>query len=172
VSPHTVEIMAGGCRVTSHERQFDEGGMSTIPDHRPYAHHAYVSWTHQALWEFAEYIGPATVSFILAIAFNRHPQELLRIGLGLKKLAAQYSPERLEKGCERVIRINALSFSSVESILKRGLDRGMALSLVNCEWITAHHHLLITGPIGIGKTYLANAFVYQACRLGYTVFNE
>ncbi|QPM69440.1 ATP-binding protein [Atribacter laminatus] len=47
----------------------------------------------------------------------------------------------------------------------------MVLSLATCEWITAHHHLLITGPTGVGKSYLANAFGYQACRLGYSVVN-
>ena len=85
VSPHTIEILAGGSRVASHERRFDEGGMSTISTHRPHAHQAYVSWTPKALWEFAEYIGPATVSFLQVIAETRHPQELLRIGLGLEK---------------------------------------------------------------------------------------
>ena len=132
VSPYIIEILAGGCRVASHERQFDEGGMSTIPDHRPFAHQAYASWTHQTLWEFAEKTGPATVSFLQTIALSRHPQELLRIGLGLKKLAAQYSPERLEKGCERAIRINSFSYSSLESILKRGLE-SLPLSPEECH---------------------------------------
>ncbi|QPM69439.1 hypothetical protein RT761_02672 [Atribacter laminatus] len=45
VSPQTCEILAGGSRVASHERRFDEGGMSTISTHRPHAHQAYVSWT-------------------------------------------------------------------------------------------------------------------------------
>ena len=38
----------------------------------------------------------------------------------------------------------------------------------SCAWITDHHNLLITGPTGIGKSFLACAFVERACRRGFT----
>jgi len=84
--------------------------------------------------------------------------------------------EREGKKLETRLREAKLKMSAaiedLDFLNQRGLDRGMVLSLANCEWIKAHRHLLITGPTGIGKTYLANAFGYQACRLGYTVLNE
>lgn len=49
----------------------------------------------------------------------------------------------------------------------RGLDRQQVLSLGNCGFIQSRHNLLITGPTGIGKSYLACAFVERACRRGY-----
>ena len=42
------------------------------------------------------------------------------------------------------------------------------LTLGSCAWITDHHNLLITGPTGIGKSFLACAFVERACRRGFT----
>jgi len=48
----------------------------------------------------------------------------------------------------------------------RALDRQQVLSLGNCDWIQSRHNLLITGPTGIGKSYLACAFVERACRRG------
>ena len=42
------------------------------------------------------------------------------------------------------------------------------LSLGSCSWIQDRHNLLITGPTGIGKSYLACAFVERACRRGFT----
>jgi len=50
----------------------------------------------------------------------------------------------------------------------RGLDKSLILSLANCEWIKNHHNVIITGPTGIGKSYLAEAFAQKACREGMT----
>jgi DNA replication protein DnaC len=50
----------------------------------------------------------------------------------------------------------------------RGLDRQQVLSLGNCGWIGSRHNLVITGPTGIGKSYLACAFAERACRRGMT----
>jgi DNA replication protein DnaC len=51
----------------------------------------------------------------------------------------------------------------------RGLDKGLMLSLANCDWIRHHHNTIITGPTGAGKTYLACALGHKACREGFTV---
>jgi DNA replication protein DnaC len=50
----------------------------------------------------------------------------------------------------------------------RALDRQQVLSLGNCGWIQSRHNLVITGPTGIGKSYLACAFVERACRRGFS----
>ena len=49
----------------------------------------------------------------------------------------------------------------------RGLDRQQVLSLGNCGFIQNRHNLVISGPTGIGKSYLACAFAERACRRGY-----
>lgn len=51
----------------------------------------------------------------------------------------------------------------------RGLDRSEIASLIQCSWITQGHNLIITGPAGAGKTWLACAFGNQACRHGLSV---
>jgi DNA replication protein DnaC len=50
----------------------------------------------------------------------------------------------------------------------RGLDKSVIRSLASCQWIRSHHNVIITGPTGIGKTYLAEAFPNKACREGFT----
>ena len=52
---------------------------------------------------------------------------------------------------------------------RRGLDKELVLHLISCEWIGKHRNILITGPTGVGKTFLACALAQKACREGYTV---
>lgn len=61
----------------------------------------------------------------------------------------------------------AASLEDVDFKHPRALDRQQVLSLGNCGFIQSRHNLLITGPTGIGKSYLACAFVERACRRGY-----
>jgi hypothetical protein len=51
----------------------------------------------------------------------------------------------------------------------RGLDEALVRRLANCEWISKHQNILVTGAMGVGKTYLACAFADKACREGYSV---
>ena len=56
----------------------------------------------------------------------------------------------------------------VDFATPRGLAREVVLSLGTGGWIRDHHNVLITGPTGIGKSWLACAFVQSACRQGCT----
>jgi DNA replication protein DnaC len=56
----------------------------------------------------------------------------------------------------------------VDFATPRGLVREVVLGLGSGGWIRDHHNLLITGPTGIGKSWLASAFVQSACRHGFT----
>jgi DNA replication protein DnaC len=51
----------------------------------------------------------------------------------------------------------------------RGLDKAGIFSLAECSFIAEHHHIIVTGPTGAGKTYLASALANKACRLKRTV---
>jgi len=62
--------------------------------------------------------------------------------------------------------------ASVEDIdfrTSRGLDKRQMTSLMSCDWILKAQNLLLTGPTGVGKTWIACAFANQAARRGLPV---
>src|SRR5687767_4813164 len=61
----------------------------------------------------------------------------------------------------------AASLENVDFKHPRGLDRQVVLSLGNCGFVENRHNLVITGHTGLGKSYLACAFIERACRRGY-----
>lgn len=52
----------------------------------------------------------------------------------------------------------------------RGLDKSVILRLADCRWIQNAENVIITGPTGGGKTYLACALANKACRMGLSAF--
>ncbi len=62
--------------------------------------------------------------------------------------------------------------SAVEDIdfhSARGLDKSVMLSLADCKFIECHSNIILTGPTGVGKTYIACALAQRACRLKHSV---
>ncbi len=56
------------------------------------------------------------------------------------------------------------SVEDVDYRATRGLDRALFLKLASCDWVRARHNLLLTGPCGVGKSWLACALGQKACR--------
>jgi DNA replication protein DnaC len=54
----------------------------------------------------------------------------------------------------------------------RGLDRSAVMSLALGDWVTSGHSVLITGPTGAGKSWLACALAQYACRRGYSAIYQ
>ena len=63
----------------------------------------------------------------------------------------------------------AASLEDIDYRHPRGLKRAQIDQLRASQWVANHHNCLITGPTGSGKTYLACALAYQACRDGHRV---
>lgn len=51
----------------------------------------------------------------------------------------------------------------------RNLDKTIMTRLTDCSFIKRHENVLISGPTGVGKSFISSALGNQACHLGYKV---
>ncbi len=92
-----------------------------------------------------------------------------RFALVLEREQAARHDRRLTRLVQLARFRHAACVEDVNFRTKRGLDRGRFLQLAGGEWIRQHQTLLIVGPTGTGKTWLACALGQSACRQGHTV---
>ena len=123
LTAHTVEILHKGTRVASHLRSFVRGGHTTVLAHMPRHHREYVDWSPARLIRWAQQTGPATAQVVEQILASRtHPVQGYRAGLGVLRLGKHHGPTRLEAACVRALALGAISYQSIKSILKHGLE--------------------------------------------------
>jgi DNA replication protein DnaC len=92
-----------------------------------------------------------------------------RLGLLVDREMTARSDRRLTTRLRQAkLRLSA-SLEDIDYRHPRGLDKAVMARLATCQWVREHHNVLITGPTGIGKTWLSCALGHQACREGYTV---
>lgn len=70
---------------------------------------------------------------------------------------------------EAQLRQSHACIEGFESASKRGIDSSLVKKLATCAWMQEHLNVLITGPTGVGKTFLACALGHNACRKGFRV---
>lgn len=120
----TIECLYRNQRIASHIRNQSKGCHTTIREHMPPKHQKYAEWNPERFIRWAAKIGPQTKVLAKALLVQRaHPQQAYRSLLGILRLGKSYGDGRLEAACDRALQINALSYRSIESILKSGLDQ-------------------------------------------------
>jgi len=123
LTARVVECFHKGRRVASHVRSSERGRHTTAKEHMPKAHQAYLEWTPERIAQWTGAAGPATRELVERIIASRpHPQQGFRSAVGIMRLGKIYGPERLEAAAARALRFGALSYRSLASILKCGLD--------------------------------------------------
>jgi transposase len=119
-----VAIYHQGQRIASHPRSYRQGAHSTCQEHMPQAHQAMHNWSPERFLSWAGDIGAETREVVSCILQEkRHIEQSYRRILGLLSNAKKYGRERLNKACGRALLIGSPTRSSVESILKQGLDQ-------------------------------------------------
>ena len=92
-----------------------------------------------------------------------------RLGLMVDREAAERDTKRLATRLKfAALRQNAV-VEDVDMRTPRSIDRALFQKLVAGDWIERAEGLLITGPTGVGKSWIACALGHKACRDGKSV---
>jgi len=91
------------------------------------------------------------------------------LGLLVDREATSRENKRLARRLREARLRQAAVVEDVDFRAPRGLDRALFQKLASCAWVRDHHHLVVVGPTGIGKSWLACALGHKACREGFSV---
>ena len=147
-SDNTIAIYRQGKRIASHPRSYRQGAHSTCAEHMPRAHQAMQEWSPGRFLSWAGDIGAETREVVNhLLQEKRHQEQSYRRILALLSNAKKYGRDRLNKACARALLINSPTRSSVESILKQGLDNVPLETPCNAiqEELCLEHHENIRG---------------------------
>jgi len=120
LSAHTVEIFRRGALIATHARATRRYQRCTIEAHRPPAHQAYRLLGIDRLLERAERVGPATREILARqLKRKRHPGEVIREGLGILRLAEDFSAARLEQTAAAALELGLYGYSALNELIKQ-----------------------------------------------------
>ena len=148
VSDTIIEIFYNHNRIASHRRLFGRKGQySTVTEHMPADHQAYLEWNGDRFRKWAERIGNNTCKVVNAIlASQRVEQQSYRSCMGLLKLADKYSDQRLEAACRKALSYTASpSYKSIKNILAAGQDKTDTESQAPTAASTQNNHAITRG---------------------------
>ena len=80
---------------------------------------------------------------------------------------SQKKRERLFKAAK--LKQGNACIENIDHLAKRGIDKGYFTSLTTCEWVTRNQFLIITGPTGVGKSWIACAFANEVIKRSESV---
>ena len=91
-----------------------------------------------------------------------------RLGLMTDREMIEREDRRLQTRLRKAkLRLQAC-MEDIDYRQPRGLDKSLMMSLASCAWIRNHNNIIVTGPTGVGKTYLACALTHKACLEGFS----
>ena len=91
-----------------------------------------------------------------------------RFGLIVDSEAAERESRQNTARLKRAKLKQAATPEDVDYRHPRGLDRSLFARLMTGRWVDEHQNVLICGPTGVGKTFLACALANQACRQNHS----
>jgi DNA replication protein DnaC len=92
-----------------------------------------------------------------------------RLGLLVDRELTERHDRRLQTRLRNARLKQQACIEDIDYRHRRGLDKSLLTRLSSCQWLKEQLNILITGPTGVGKTWLACALAQKACREGYTV---
>lgn len=93
-----------------------------------------------------------------------------RIGLLVDRELTSRNNRRLRTRLKKAKLRQTACMEDIDYQQPRGLDKALMKSLFTCQWISEKLNVLITGPTGVGKSFITCALGHRACLEGFRVF--
>lgn len=95
-----------------------------------------------------------------------------RLGLLVDVEMAARDTRRLQGRLRKAKLKHEACVEDIDYQTPRGLDKAVLVNLAQGQWLQSHHNLLIVGPCGTGKTFIACALAHKACLTAHTAQYE
>ena len=93
-----------------------------------------------------------------------------RLGLLVDREITERDNRRLTSRLRQARLKQQACLEDIDYQANRGLDKTLLLKLSDCQWVKKSINILITGPTGVGKSWVACALAQKACREGYSAY--
>lgn len=91
-----------------------------------------------------------------------------RLGLLVDREMTERENRRLQTRLRKAQLKHQAAIEDIDYRTPRGLDKALMHQLSRCQWLKEGLNLIINGPTGVGKTWIACALAHKACREGFS----
>ena len=91
-----------------------------------------------------------------------------RLGLLVDREMTEREDRRLQTRLRKAQLKHQAAIEDIDYRAPRGLDKALMRQLSHCQWLKEGLNLIIHGPTGVGKTWIACALAHKACREGFS----
>ena len=145
-----IEVFSkNGERIAIHQRKFSGKRYSTITEHMPPNHQAVVAFRSfdgsYYRWKSKE-IGPCAETFVKTLLEKADFEEqAYKSCMGVLNFSRTYGNARVERACEKAIRLHSVTYTTLKNILKNGQDLQPATVNADADTPTPYHENLRVG---------------------------
>lgn len=122
VTSSIIEAYHRDQRVASHARSYGVDEVFTRKEHQPPSHRLYGEEQLAELVAWAESVGPSADAFIRQHMKLHSAAASMQAFRGLRHLARDFGTGRLDRACERALRMRAITITSIRSMLTRNIE--------------------------------------------------
>jgi DNA replication protein DnaC len=92
-----------------------------------------------------------------------------RLGFLVQKECSRRETLKLQRRLKNAKLKQTATLDQIDFTVQRGLVKSKFMELAELQWVAKHHNLMIVGPTGVGKSFLASSLGDKACKDGLSV---